>query len=124
MHSSLTVDGIVILMASDDMHPKALPGPHVKPPQPPCTISINFNDEVTIDRVYSVLSEGGDIKCPLANAFWGAKFAMFFDKYGISWMLNCDNKPKPKTEESKEEDKDKEQEQGQEQGSPKKARKE
>ena len=26
---------------------------------------------------------------PLADQFWGARFGMFTDKFGINWMFNC-----------------------------------
>jgi PhnB protein len=29
---------------------------------------------------------------PLEDTFWGARFGMLTDKFGISWMLNCEKK--------------------------------
>jgi PhnB protein len=29
---------------------------------------------------------------PLDNTFWGARFGMIKDKYGIGWMFNCELK--------------------------------
>lgn len=29
---------------------------------------------------------------PLDMMFWGARFGMVKDKFGINWMFNCENK--------------------------------
>jgi PhnB protein len=26
---------------------------------------------------------------PIQPTFWAARFAMFFDRYGTPWMINC-----------------------------------
>ena len=30
---------------------------------------------------------------PLHQAFWGARFGMLVDKFGIQWMVNQENNP-------------------------------
>lgn len=52
------------------------------------TISIQTESEAETKRIFEALSAGGQITMPLDNAFWGALFGMFTDKYGISWMVN------------------------------------
>lgn len=52
------------------------------------SISINTDSEQQTRDLYAKLSEGGDIKMPLDNMFWGALYGMFTDKFGIQWMLN------------------------------------
>jgi hypothetical protein len=32
----------------------------------------------------------GEVGTPLADMFWGAKFGLLKDKYGIEWFVNCD----------------------------------
>jgi uncharacterized glyoxalase superfamily protein PhnB len=32
--------------------------------------------------------EGASVGMPLQDTFWGARFGMLCDKYGINWMLN------------------------------------
>ncbi|MEP6692302.1 MAG: VOC family protein [Gemmatimonadaceae bacterium] len=44
------------------------------------------DDEV--DTTYAALSAGGKPIMPPHDAFWGARFAMFADRFGINWMLN------------------------------------
>lgn len=58
-------------------------------------LSLNFKHEEDIDRVFAAMSEGSKITMPLQDTFWGAKFGMLTDKFGISWMFNHD---KPKAE--------------------------
>jgi len=38
---------------------------------------------------FDALSAGGKITMPLQDTFWGAKFGMLVDAYGVSWMFNC-----------------------------------
>jgi PhnB protein len=30
------------------------------------------------------------VTMPLQDTFWGARFGMLIDKFGVSWMLNCE----------------------------------
>jgi uncharacterized protein YndB with AHSA1/START domain len=46
----------------------------------------------TTGRLFRELSEGGEVTMPLQDMFWGACFSSFRDKYGINWMLNCQQK--------------------------------
>jgi PhnB protein len=91
MHARVTkgsTAGLPVLMASDTMpgHPfHAVAG---------FSISIMCESVEEIDRIFAALSEGGKVGMPLADQFWGARFGMFTDKFGIHWMLNFDH-PKP-----------------------------
>lgn len=40
------------------------------------------------DKLFAALGEGGQAIMPLQNQFWGARFGMLRDKFGIGWMLN------------------------------------
>jgi PhnB protein len=51
-------------------------------------LSIEMPDADSVDVVFSKLAEGGKITMPLQVQFWGAKFGMLQDKFGVSWMLN------------------------------------
>jgi len=42
------------------------------------------------ERVYKLLTEGGQIFMPMEETFFAARFAMLRDKFGTSWMLLCD----------------------------------
>ena len=52
------------------------------------SMSVNTTDEAEGTRVFNKLSEGGTVEMPLQNMFWGDKFGVFKDKYGIEWFVN------------------------------------
>jgi PhnB protein len=54
------------------------------------SLSLNFNDLESIERTFTALSEGGHITMPLQDTFWGARFGMAKDKFGVHWMFNHD----------------------------------
>jgi len=53
-------------------------------------LCIDFKDTVAMENVFTALSEGGKITMPLEDTFWGAKFGMMTDRFGINWMFNCE----------------------------------
>lgn len=59
----------------------------------PVSLSIGLSDPSEAQRVFDALSAGGKVEMPLADMFWGAKFGMFTDKFGIDWMMNCQLNP-------------------------------
>jgi len=84
MHASFQA-GSLVLMVSDIMEPgyEATNGNNTQ-------LSLNFKHEEDIDRVFAALSENAEITMPLQDTFWGAKFGMLTDKFGINWMFNYD----------------------------------
>lgn len=82
MHASLTSKAAV-LMASDTM--PGMPftkGNHIH-------INVDCDSVDEIERVFKAMSEGGQVTMPLADQFWGARFGMLVDKFGMNWMFNC-----------------------------------
>jgi PhnB protein len=88
MHGRVSKAGLPVLMGSDTM-----PG-HPFHPGRNFSISVMCESTQEIDHLFAALSEGGKVSMPLADQFWGARFGMFTDKFGIHWMLNFDH-PKP-----------------------------
>ncbi|HEY3743084.1 MAG TPA: VOC family protein [Bryobacteraceae bacterium] len=39
------------------------------------------------ERIYALLSDGGEIFMPMAETFFAFRFAMLRDRFGTSWML-------------------------------------
>lgn len=58
------------------------------------SLSLNFTDPDTIEKTFAALAEGGNITMPLQDTFWGARFGMTKDKYGVHWMFNHDKETK------------------------------
>lgn len=85
MHASLINDDM-ILMGSDGMQQETMDtGNRV-------TLSVNCDTAEEIERLFNKFSEGGNVTMPLQDTFWGARFGMLTDKYGIKWMFNCEKK--------------------------------
>ena len=49
------------------------------------TLSLDSPEEV--ERVFALLSEGGQVFMPMAETFFATRFAMLRDRFGTSWML-------------------------------------
>jgi PhnB protein len=53
-------------------------------------ICVHADSKQEADKIYTGLSEGGEIEMPIADSPWGSYFGMFRDKYGIEWMVEYD----------------------------------
>ena len=51
-------------------------------------LSIETEDKEEADRIFSSLSEGGNVQIPIKDEFWGAYFGMLTDKFGVQWMVS------------------------------------
>ncbi|MBS1495649.1 MAG: VOC family protein [Bacteroidetes bacterium] len=56
------------------------------------SLSLNFTDAALIESTFNALAAGGNITMPLQDTFWGARFGMTTDKFGVHWMFNHDKK--------------------------------
>lgn len=45
-----------------------------------------------VDELYAKLSQDGQGTMPPNDAFWGSRFSMLTDKFGINWMVSCELK--------------------------------
>jgi PhnB protein len=52
------------------------------------SVSISTDTKEEADRVFTALSEGGQVVMPMDNTFWGDYFGMITDKFGIGWMIS------------------------------------
>lgn len=55
----------------------------------PISLSLGLSDVAVAQRIFDGLAQGGTVEMPLEDTFWGAKFGMLTDKFGIDWMVNC-----------------------------------
>ncbi len=55
-------------------------------------VSLDCDDVADVTKKFEALAVGGKVLMPLQDMFWGAKFGMLKDAYGISWMFNCEHK--------------------------------
>lgn len=84
MHIALPV-GNDLLMGSDTMPGK----PFTQGNNNHISISLESREEA--DRLFAGLSEGGEIIVPMEQQFWGDYYGNLKDKYGVYWMINCNN---------------------------------
>ena len=50
-------------------------------------LTLTLDTEEEAERVYRVLSDGGEIFMKMEKAAWANRFAMLRDRFGTSWML-------------------------------------
>ena len=81
MHSSLSADSAVPLMAADVPEGVGEASPHG-------SISLSGDDADTLNRWWAALSDGGEVHMPLEKAPWGDSFGSVTDKYGVNWLVN------------------------------------
>ena len=86
MHAKLT-KGSCVLMASDTM-----PGMPFQRGNN-FSICLNCGTLEETERYFAALGQNGKVTMPLQNTFWGARFGMIEDQFGINWMFNFE-KPK------------------------------
>lgn len=82
MHSEFKAAGITFLAA--DLMPNQ-PLSHGNSVQ----LNINMDDAKEQASIFNKLAVGGTVLMSLQDTFWGARFGMLTDSFGISWMMNC-----------------------------------
>jgi len=83
MHARLA-KGSAVIMASDTMPgSKLVVGNNT-------FINIDCESVAEQDRYFNALAAGGKVMMPLQDTFWGARFGMLADKFGVQWMFNCE----------------------------------
>ncbi len=83
IHARLQL-GDNLLMASD-----CPPENYVKPQG--FSVNLDVKSPAEAERVFTALAENGTVQMPLQQTFWAAKFGMVTDRFGIPWMINCEN---------------------------------
>jgi PhnB protein len=83
LHARLQIGGDQ-LMGSD-----APPGRYQGSNGYSVTLRVDTPEEA--ERVFNGLAEGATIQMPLDRTFFAQKFGMLADKFGIPWMVICEN---------------------------------
>src|SRR5262245_60530454 len=82
MHGSVKAGGLELM--GGDVAPERFEEPKG------FSLSIQIGTTAEAERVFRALAEGGRVVMPLEKTFWAAGFGMLVDRFGISWMINCD----------------------------------
>lgn len=77
LHARIEIGGLV-LMGADI--------PHAEPMRS-AYLTLRLDSTADADRIYAVLSEGGEIFMEMKETFFASRFAMLRDRFGTSWML-------------------------------------
>ncbi|HWF48751.1 MAG TPA: VOC family protein [Bryobacteraceae bacterium] len=86
LHARMTIGGTEI-MASD------VPPDRFQPMRS-AYLSLTIDGIEEAERIYALLSEGGEIFMQMAETFFASRFAMLRDKFGTPWMIVCE-RPMP-----------------------------
>ena len=81
MHALLRVGEALIMISDTPPDMSLTPGDNIH-------VLLEFDNEPEMAAKFQALSEGGTVTMPLQDTFWGARFGMFTDTYGIRWMFN------------------------------------
>lgn len=79
LHARIELGGTVVLGA--DIPPERFQ------PMRSAYLSLLVDSVDEAERIYSLLSEGGQIFMPMQETFFARRFAMLRDRFGTSWML-------------------------------------
>src|SRR5438874_4107543 len=55
-------------------------------------VALDFLDPDTMEKAFAALAAGGKVAVSPQDMFWGAKFGMLTDAFGVQWMFNCELK--------------------------------
>ena len=54
------------------------------------SLSLDPKTEAEAKKMFTALSEGGQVQMPLAETFFAKTFGMVADKFGVGWMIICE----------------------------------
>ena len=77
LHARINIGGTELLGAD-------IPGYQ---PMRSAYLSLTVSSVKEAERVYALLSEGGEIFMPIEETFFAERFAMLRDRFGTSWMI-------------------------------------
>jgi PhnB protein len=83
MHARLKIGEDLLYMSDTMQANNTVKGNNIR-------LSLDLDDIKKMDDIFARLSAGGKILMPLGDQFWGARFGMLEDAFGIQWMLNCE----------------------------------
>jgi len=79
LHARMTL-GETELMAAD------VPPDRFRPMRS-AYLSLLVDSNEDAERIYALLSDGGEVFMPMEETFFAHRFAMLRDKFGTSWMI-------------------------------------
>jgi len=77
LHARITVGGTDLLGAD-------IPSAQ---PMRSAYLTLAVNSDAEAERIFSALSEGGEVFMPIQETFFASRFAQLRDRFGINWMI-------------------------------------
>jgi PhnB protein len=50
-------------------------------------LSLGVDSDAEAERIFSALSDGGEVFMPMQETFFATRFAQWRDRFGINWMI-------------------------------------
>jgi PhnB protein len=50
-------------------------------------LSLGVHSDAEAERIFSALSDGGEVFMPIQETFFASRFAQLRDRFGINWMI-------------------------------------
>ncbi len=82
LHARLEVGGEAIM--GTDVSPEQFARPRG------FSVSVTVKTKADAEKVFNELAKGGTVTLALSATFFSAAFGMVTDKYGVPWMVNCE----------------------------------
>ncbi|HXM35737.1 MAG TPA: VOC family protein [Pyrinomonadaceae bacterium] len=57
------------------------------------SVAIQIDDPAEAERIFKALAENGTVQMPMQQTFWSVSFGMCVDRFGIPWIVNCEQAP-------------------------------
>jgi PhnB protein len=54
------------------------------------SLSVQLSGTADAERIFHELSQGGRVVMPLEKTFWATRFGMLVDRFGVPWLINCE----------------------------------
>lgn len=83
MHARLVFDNNLVMISDLFKGQEVSTGGNIQ-------LSIDVENVEQLETVFNNMAEGGTVTMALQDTFWGARFGMLKDKFGVSWMFNCE----------------------------------
>jgi PhnB protein len=89
MHARLQIGETVLYLSDTFDENKTVKGNNI-------ALSLHVGSPAEVDELFGKLSQDGKAILPPNDAFWGARFSMLQDKFGVNWMVSCELEPTAK----------------------------
>ena len=87
MHGSVKVGDLVLM--GDDVAPER----YEEPKGFALSVQITSTDDA--ERIFHELARDGRIVMPLEKTFWAERFGQVVDRFGVPWLINCEEAESP-----------------------------